>query len=104
MADSSNATSAAVQFAMRVTLNVRTVSANRNCWRDIVAPQSTKEREREMSTLQKRKEEIVAELSVLSKQMDALRECISKLEFEYRHVLDAIYAPAPKLNAEKEYR
>jgi chaperonin cofactor prefoldin len=57
-----------------------------------------------MSTLQKRKEEIVAELSVLSKQMDALRECISKLEFEYRHVLDAIYAPAPKLNAEKEYR
>jgi len=54
-----------------------------------------------MSILQKRKEEIVAELSVLSKQMETLRERISKLEFEYRHVLDAIYAPAPTA---KEYR
>jgi chromosome segregation ATPase len=57
-----------------------------------------------MSALQKRKEEIIAELSVISQQLETLRERASKLEFEYRRVLDAIYAPAPKLNAEKEYR
>jgi len=58
-----------------------------------------------MSALQKRKEEIVAELSVLSKQKETLSERISKLEFEYRRVLEAIYAPEPKRNATgKEYR
>ena len=58
-----------------------------------------------MSALQKRKEEIVSELSVLSKQMGTLRERISKLEFEYRQVLDAIYAPTYKRSATgKEYR
>jgi hypothetical protein len=58
-----------------------------------------------MSSLQKRKEEIVAELSVLSKQKETLSERISKLEFEYRKVLDAIYTPTHKRNATgKEYR
>jgi chaperonin cofactor prefoldin len=46
-----------------------------------------------MNALQKRKEEIVSELSVLSKQIETLRERASKLEFEYRRVLEAIYAP-----------
>jgi len=52
-----------------------------------------------MSSLEKRKEEIIAELSVLSNQKEALRERISKLEFEYRRVLEAIYAPVPERNA-----
>jgi chaperonin cofactor prefoldin len=52
-----------------------------------------------MNALQKRKEEIVAELSVLSKQKEGLSERISKLEFEYRRVLVAIYEPQHKRNA-----
>jgi predicted nuclease with TOPRIM domain len=51
-----------------------------------------------MNALQKRKQEIIGELSVLSNQMETLRDRISKLEFEYRRVLEAIYAPAPKRN------
>jgi chaperonin cofactor prefoldin len=63
-----------------------------------------RERER-MSTLQKRKDEIISELAVLSKQKEKLTERISKLEFEYRRVLVAIYEPAHKRNeTEKEYR
>lgn len=58
-----------------------------------------------MSSLQKRKEEIVAELSVLSKQKETLSERISKLEFEYRKILDAIYEPQHNRSAaRKEYR
>jgi chaperonin cofactor prefoldin len=58
-----------------------------------------------MSSLQKRKAEIVAELSVLSKQKETLSERISKLEFEYRKVLDALYEPTHKRSATgKEYR
>ena len=46
-----------------------------------------------MDSLQKRKKEIVSELTVLSKQIADLHERATKLEFEYRRVLDAIYAP-----------
>jgi chaperonin cofactor prefoldin len=45
-----------------------------------------------MSSLQKRKEEIISELGALAKQKEDLSERISKLEFEFRRVLVAIYA------------
>jgi len=58
-----------------------------------------------MSTLEKRKDEIIGELAVLSKQKEKLTERISKLEFEYRRVLVAIYEPEHKRSATgKEYR
>ncbi len=52
-----------------------------------------------MGSLQKRRDEIVAEMSALAKQKEALTERISKLEFEYRRVLVAIYEPEHKRSA-----
>lgn len=44
--------------------------------------------------LLKRKEQIAKELTAKSKQLYALQDEIRSLEFQYRNVLDAIYAPA----------